>query len=435
MLSLSDQSLIQREVDLPGLGLVLDEAAFAAVLSAQYPDLDLRHIQKTYLRYKPATNCIVSYKMAIGEKTVLGYAKVVAHSGKVEKYRHRPGKVQDFGIGRIVLESERIIFSVLPNDNVLKHLPRLWNSAQRQLKALLPEGFDLAQATLHPLRYKPERRYVAQLRTGDRAQATIKAYTPSDYAQACLNATAFHGTPQIAPLLGQSDEHHFLVFPWIEGISLAEQINHTTWETLAQAGKALALLHQQNPTHLKTLTRSDEAAILLTLAADLTWLCPKQKQRIQTIAIQLSTALFNLPALHIPIHGDFNAEQVLLLPADSANPIALIDFDRAIRSDPATDLGSFIAKLEREECCGRFAGDRREQIASILIAGYRSIAPDLISDQQIQLYRAFALFRLAADPFRYCEPDWLEKMSSILDRIEHHLSQLSSQRFYLSCPV
>ncbi|WNZ25851.1 aminoglycoside phosphotransferase family protein [Leptolyngbya sp. NK1-12] len=213
---------------------------------------------------------------------------------------------------------------------------------------------------------------------------------------------------------------------------MAEQIilPNLTWE-MTQTGSALAQLHQQDPKHLRTLTRSDEATTLLTLAADLTWLCPQQKHRIQTIAVRLATVLLNAPPLRLPIHGDFNAEQVLL----SSEGISVIDFDRAGRGDPATDLGSFIAKLEQAELCGRLSTYQCEQLAATLIAGYRTVAGDSISNDWIQLYVAVGLFRLASEPFRYCEPDWLAKISAILDRIEQRLAQVPSDRLCSSYPA
>ncbi|MFQ4142301.1 aminoglycoside phosphotransferase family protein [Chlorogloeopsis sp. ULAP02] len=439
MLSPADYHLIRRDVDLSGLRLVLDTDALAAVLVAQFPDLNLSQVKRTYIRYKPATSCIVSYELMIAQTTVLAYAKAVTSADKLEKYSQRPGVIQDFGIGRTVLKREGIIFSVLPNDNALKQLPKLFDPQLRQkrLQKLLLDRPDLSQAALKTLRYKPERRYVAQLDAGEQGQAVVKAYTSSNYQQAQVNANAFDSIAplQIVPELGHSNRDRLLAFPWIVGSPLSQLIttSKAKWEKITQTGIALAQLHQQHPKHLNFLSRHDEATNLLLLASDLSWLCPQWKNRIQAIAVQLSTALLNARPINFPIHGDFNAEQVLWSP--NTNDITFLDFDRAVRSDPAADLGSFIAKLMQDELRGVLSAEQREQIAADLIAGYRTAAPELISEDQIQLYTAIGLLRLGADPFRYCEFDWLEKIDTILCRIEQLMNRLPFDRFHSSCPA
>ncbi|MDM9382258.1 aminoglycoside phosphotransferase family protein [Chlorogloeopsis sp. ULAP01] len=439
MLSPADYHLIRRDIDLLGLRLMLDTDAFAEAIVAQFPHVNLSQVKRTYIRYKPATSCIVSYELMIAQKTVLAYAKAVTSAKKLDKYSQRPGIIQDFGIGRTVFRREGIIFSVLPNDNALKRLPNLFDPQFRQewLQKLLSDRPDLSQATLRALRYKPERRYVAQLSVGEQGQAVVKAYTSGNYQQALINANAFESIAplQIVPELGHSSRDQFLVFPWIDGSPLSALIStaKVTWEKITQTGIALAQLHQQHPQHLNSLSRSDEAKNLLILGSDLSWLYPQWKNRIQVIAVQLSTALLNARPINFPIHGDFNAEQVLLSP--NTNDITFIDFDRAVCSDPATDLGSFIAKLIQDELRGVLSAEQREQIAAALIAGYRTAALEPISDDQIQLYTAIGLLRLGSDPFRYCEFDWLEKIDAILCRIEQLMNRLPFDRFHSSCPA
>jgi len=130
--------------------------------------------------------------------------------------------------------------------------------------------------------------------------------------------------------------------------------------------------------------------------------------------VELSTALLNAPITYRPIHGDFNGEQVLFSNSD----ITFMDFDCAVRGDPAMDLGSFIAKLIRDELRGILSAKQCEKLAMALIAGYSTTAPETILDEHIQLYTAAGLFRLVAEPFRHCEFNWLEKIDIILCRIE-----------------
>ncbi|AUC61596.1 hypothetical protein AA637_10780 [Cyanobacterium sp. HL-69] len=421
MLLPADDYLIRRDVDLVGLGLLLDTDALATTLVAQFPHLDLSQVKKTYIRYKPATSCIVSYELTIAQKTVLGYAKAVTSQDKLEKYAQRPGVIQDCGIGRTVFKPEKVIFSLLPNDSYLKRLPKLFDvrSREQTLQQLLLDHDDLSSLTLKTLRYKPERRYVAQLSTQTKPKAIVKAYSHREYPQAKINAHAFKSMAplQILSKLGHSNGDRLLAFPWITGLTLADLITMTpdNTEKFILTGTALGLLHQQDPKNLKPLSRSDEAKNLLLLASDLTWLCPQWKHRIQNIAVELSTALLNAPITYRPIHGDFNGEQVLF---SNSNDITFMDFDCAVRGDPAMDLGSFIAKLIRDELRGILSAKQCEKLAMALIAGYSTTAPETILDEHIQLYTAAGLFRLVAEPFRHCEFNWLEKIDIILCRIE-----------------
>ena len=420
-ISPADKHLICRDFDLKALKILLDTDLFATLLLSHFPDLDLNKIKRTYIRYKAGTSCIVSYELTIAQKTVLAYAKAVTSQDKLQKYSQRLGVVQDCGIGRTVFPQESIIFSVLPNDSALKQLPKLFDveSRQKTLPTLLPDYDDLSSLTLKTLRYKPERRYVAQLLVQGQPQAIVKAYTGEEYPQAEINANAFKSIAplHILPKLGDSKGDRLLTFPWIMGSTLKDLItvNPDNTEKCTQTGIALAQLHRQHPQHLKPLSRQDEAKNLLLLAFDLIWLCPQWKHRIQNIAVELCTRILKELPINCPIHGDFNGEQVLF---SQGNDITFIDFDCAMRGDPAMDLGSFIAKLIQDELRGVLSAQESEKLAMTLVAGYHTTSHKPVLDQRIRLYTAVGLLRLAAEPFRYCEFNWCEKIDTILYRIE-----------------
>jgi thiamine kinase-like enzyme len=422
VLSPADLHLIRREPDLPGLCYLLCADTFADKLKAKVPNIDVSQIRKTYIRYKPATNCLVSYELEIAGTRTSIYAKAVTQDSidKLKKYQARADVPGAFGLGRIVLLPEKIIVSAFPNDNRLRQLPTLIDPTLRQkrLQKNLPDHSELWSASLHSLRYKPERRYVAQLQINGKPQAVIKAYTNYGFRQAKANSKTFQSIAQanILSRIGYSRSDQLLIYPWVSGKSLHDLLTTSSLneDVGIQTGVALAQIHRQNPKRLLVSTRTDEATTLLNVASDLSWLCPQWKHRIQVIAVQLSTALLNLPSPGIPIHGDFNAEQVII----HADGITLIDFDRAVRGDPMADIGSFIAKLHWDELRQMISAEQREQLTAMLINGYRSVAPERIMHEQIQRYTAIGLLRSAADPFRYCDPDWLHKIGLIIQRIE-----------------
>ncbi|PSB67924.1 hypothetical protein C7B61_03615, partial [filamentous cyanobacterium CCP1] len=193
--------LARRDPDLPGLQRLLDVDAFAEIIQAQLSDADLRQVRRTYIRYKPATSCLVSYELDIAGTKTLAYAKAVTARAmdKLEKYRHRPGVPGFFGLQRTVLLPEKIIISGFPNDNRLKQLPKLTDPSawQKRLQKMLPDAPDLWTAELHTLRYKPERRYVGQLNIKGQPKAVVKAYTNDSFRQAKANAKTFQSIASV----------------------------------------------------------------------------------------------------------------------------------------------------------------------------------------------------------------------------------------------
>ena len=117
--------------------------------------------------------------------------------------------------------------------------------------------------------------------------------------------------------------------------------------------------------------------------------------------------------MNFPIHGDFSADQVII----SNGNVALVDLDQAVYSDPAADLGSFVARLEYDKLHRDLSPARVEVLASELFRGYRlQTQRDLPA--RVDLYVAAGLLRLAPHPFRYRESNWPEKTRAILRRAE-----------------
>src|SRR5439155_18275037 len=130
------------------------------------------------------------------------------------------------GQGRIVLKDPAVLVTVFPNDLKLPALQHLTDAAKRKrvLRELLPDWRNLWDAELRGLRYRPERRYVAELRATDGTRALLKAYTRRAYSRGKCNAHAFQSCEhlRVARLLGSSDHHRLLAFEWLPGRLLME---------------------------------------------------------------------------------------------------------------------------------------------------------------------------------------------------------------------
>jgi hypothetical protein len=68
----ADRALVRSEPRLPGLAALFDDAAFTELLATWLPGAGIRCARATYVRYKPGTSCLVSYRVgtAAGKRIV-----------------------------------------------------------------------------------------------------------------------------------------------------------------------------------------------------------------------------------------------------------------------------------------------------------------------------------------------------------------------------
>ena len=147
----------------------------------------------------------------------------------------------------LVLEQCAIVVSAFPNDLKLPGLQHLTDTGERKqlLSELLPDQPNLWQGNLRCLRYRPERRYVAELHAADQTRALLKSYTRKGYARGKRNAAAFQssGPLRIARLLGCLDSRCLLAFEWLPGPLLFDLCleSQTDCPAVITTGAALAL--------------------------------------------------------------------------------------------------------------------------------------------------------------------------------------------------
>ena len=425
MLLPAEADIVRRDPALPGLATLLDPGAFAAALRRALPTAPLEAARISYVKYKPGKNCLVSYRLQVGDETVLAHAKTYRppDRNKLRWAREQSAVPGALGPGRLVLEDCTSVVSVFPNDSEVTSLPCWTDPEQRRglLGELLPDQPDLRECGLQVLVYKPERRCVARLDAGGEARLALKVYTELGYQAARGKAAAFasRGPLRLAPWLGSSDRHATLAFEWRPGRLLSESLedSHTAPGTLAAVGAAVAQLHAQRPQGLPYLTREAEAASLLSEANTLGLLWPPLARRAEDLARRLAARLVQEPPVRRPVHGDFHARQVLF--DDGA--VTLLDLDRAVCGDPLLDLGTFIAHLEREVVRGNLSPGRTGPLREALLDGYGAATRQALPER-VALYTAAELLRLAPRFFRYAEPGWPDRAEAALDRAEAALT-------------
>src|SRR6266700_556537 len=428
MLSSAETDLVRRDPAIPGLAAVLDPDAFVAALQRVAPQADLRTGQIAYVRYKPQTFCRIAYRVDLGGTGLDLDVRACRADDLVQWLEDgEPACVPGpLGPGRIVLKDPAVLVTVFPNDLKLCALQHLADAAKRKqvLRELLPDWPNLWEAELRCWRYRPERRYVAELRAKDGTRALLKAYTRRAYTRGSSNAQAFqsHKTLRVARLLGSSDQHRLLAFEWVPGRLLMELCTASELDAnaVAAAGAALATLHEQNPACLSSWTCEADAADLISLSAEVGFICPQVARRADTLARRLAGQLAAAPAQHCALHGDFSANQVIV----DDETVAIIDLDWACSGDQADDLGNFIAQAERNALRGELCLDRVELLEKALLKGY-ALGTERPLPERVQLYTAVEVFRRMPLPFRGREPEWPQRTEALLDRAEQIFNALA----------
>lgn len=434
MLSTADQQLVRRDPHLPGLRLLLDEKDFSQRMARQLSGWENGQLVGTYLRYKPATNCLAAYRI---QPAPLGSdpAEPLQLYAKAFRSRSDPKFLKEATLAEsedhladdvVILPDEAVIVRLFPADRRLGPLRELTSPGRSQLlQKLLPQHAELWDATPQVISYKPERRCVLCLKGSSGKKATVRCYTPSEFATADSRGFSSTGVLQIPERLGRSRRHRLLAFEWLDGRPLSEQVSHASCETMQKTGEALAEYHLHDVHRLKFRTHDDDVRDLNSIAHTVEQLCPRLRDRCTKLANTLADRLLEMPLKVYPIHGDFYADQVLV----SADKITILDFDEAAFGNPASDLGNFAAHLDRQIVDGRLNVDTVEALIDSFLDGYRQLLH--VSVHDVDIYRAASLFRQATHPFRSRRVDWPGNIESIISRVEALLESYKPARIFI----
>ncbi len=398
----ADAALVAADPGLPGLRLLLDATAFAAAAG-------VAGARPLYLRYKPGESCLAGFRLSCGREisakavTADRWATVDANS------KWAAPRLPDGRLPRR-LDGARILIRDRREDPGLRALSRLDDPerADKHLRRLLDKSGDL---TLTPLRWKPERRFVARIDRAGSAIAVLKVSNETDYPRALAGAAAAQtaGGPR---LMGASAPLRAFAVRWTEGATLCpEASGRVDLDGIAAAGRALAELHR---TPLR-LVRDDHGArtatALAATAETLARLLPDLGGVARALASRIAAALLAAPGATRLIHGDFTADQALW----DGRRAGVIDWDEACDGDPAADFGAFRGRLEAQALDGVVSEADAARAQEALVAGYAGRAePPFPHAAQA----AAALLRLTVEGFRERRRDWPARAAALLERAE-----------------
>ena len=421
MLSPADTNVVERDPAQPGLALLLDADAFLASLRAARPDVDLRSVIPTYLRYKPGTSCTAGFRLDVGSQPVEVCARTHRRGdeGKLMKVARAADVPGALGVGHVRLDDHGVLVVAFPNDDALASLRVLADGPvwEGLLRKMLP-GYAGGPADVRTLAYKPERRYTGQLLSDGRPFATAKFYTPQGYESATRAAKLIgsRGALRLPKRLGRSARWQIVLLEWLAGRQLFDLLTAPGGGTalpplMASVGAALAELSVIESRKLRTRSRSSEIASLMGVAHSVAALWPPLAERAVGLAGRIATELSALPTIRRTIHGDFYAEQVLI----REDQVAFVDLDQAAQGDPAADLGNFVAHVERRVVSGHISAETARAAADGIMRGFEETAREDVA-RRARVNAAAQLLRVAPHAFRSREPDWPDRLAAMLDR-------------------
>ncbi len=420
MLSQADAELVRTDPDIPGLHLLLDPIAFARKIKELWPQLSLKRIEPTLLRYERGQWCIASFRLTTPDSTIRIYAKAHGNgdaSLKLLEAKTRSYAAGDEGMTARILSDFGVIIYAYPNDQLLTSLTHIFteDSQYDLLRSLFPTQPTWWPGTIEPIHYSPERYLVATLKVNQQPQAIIKLVVPEHYLAAKDQAQhpIENGQFERPCLVSHSDEYHALGLTYLPGIQLNKIF--TADKDLAakgveRAGKLLKLFHQQSLAEMSELEIKDRATEMEDIKQQinlLSGLSPLLKSPATQLADILIEQLDRYPEARTVTHGHFIDRHILI----NNQQIALLDLDNTYIGDAHADLGFFIAHIERHVLRGKLTPQQAKHYRQTFLQAYGE-APR----ERVELYTAIALFKMATHPFQYREAEWLHQINTLLKR-------------------
>ena len=215
-----------------------------------------------------------------------------------------------------------------------------------------------------PIRYRPGERHVLryEIASPEPASGHNQRYYAKLYSSAQDAAKAFGIANRVVDWLdanpqglqgvrprAMNPEDGVIFYPHAPGIPLSRQLERSPRWLAAQLqtiGRGLALLHSGPESllaDLKQNTFSKEAKVVKRASEHIQVLLPETHKKIIEIVEKAEEGYAHLPQEDPTFtHADFKSDHLLTTPQG----LTLIDFDTCTLTDPALDLGKFLADLE-----------------------------------------------------------------------------------------
>jgi len=428
--------------DLGDLPRLLDPSALLFLLLQG--GIRLTRVDVDYLRLKPGEVALVGIRAEGSDRdggptACRGYVRTYhdarraeAAAAKWERMRPHPSPL---GPGVTLLPGGRSVLFLFPNDLRLRGLRFI--ADMEKLKRTLADVRDLAaggwrvrgrKSAMEPVRYKPERRFIARLDLGLRNDATgakgrrlaFLRFFADDRGrriEAIADSLAALGGDPIVPTpLGCALAGRIFVEEGIEGPEILGSIRDDS--TLAhEVAERLRRLHGASGLRGPARSASHvlESALLALGALREAGLLDDSRHRRLEASLR---ANLPRPVAPTPVHGDLHLHQIVLGPA---GPV-FVDFERFGLGDPLQDVGNLVAHLRAYAVRDPEAAPALEGFRERFASAYFASGPER-PQRDLAFYTACGLAELALLPFRRLEPAYETKVIEALDLLERTIGE------------
>ena len=279
-----------------------------------------------------------------------------------------------------------------------------------------PDESSARRSEVRFVRYRPGLRHLVRYEPpsgGSIVPVYAKVSPPHDSARAFRVSTALHDwlatgrTPVTCPRpLAFSAADSAVLYPEVAGLPLVERLRRQSQDAMQwvrRAGEAISVLHRAPQSVTEGVALHDfssELDVIEQASAFLHALLPRAGATIRAL-LESARELHPMLPEELPTgtHGDLKVEHLWV----TESGLTVIDFDTCALSDPALDLGTFLADLR--VCYSTHDLPGMEEAQRHFLEGYSSGAPDgrLMRGR---LYEALEIVKLVARRVQLFDEQW-----------------------------
>jgi len=253
-------------------------------------------------------------------------------------------------------------------------------------------GVACSVESVHPDRFVLRAR--VRTRLGEWRSYALKAYADDFGARVWAHARALAACRELTPggvclPIRYLARERLLVFPWVDGRCLTDIGDDKAPELFRRAACLAASLHRLALAPEPPTTPEQLIAQLGARCERLRRRRPEAAPVMEPLVSALTDAVSSLePAEPAPVHGDLWAGQFLW----TGERLVLLDLDAFGYTDPAYDVGHFLAQLERGGLVDPVLAARAHRLRATFLDAYTTSMP-AVSARNVAFYRALTLTR------------------------------------------
>jgi hypothetical protein len=451
--SLENLNMLPVDDKLHSLADILDCRKMQALLSQNLRrhGISIRNCEISYIRYKPNTNCLISYSLDYAdnktgeEPRTSFYAKIFSeedYSNALEKAgSHRWIESTNFP-SYIGLADLQTILYFFPNDSLIDGLRLL--SAPKKIQRVFYQYYEKypedkwrisdSQLHLETLRYKPERRAVIACRTRAKNRETnkwhrlrtiIRIYADQrgekvfDLQNQLYNFFADRELNPIPRPICYLADRNAIFMEQVPGRIIMDLTLEELSGGVRQAASCLAGFHDCKAIAIPEKDVTDYLNDVISTLEMTSFIAPEIKGLAERAYEKLKNyAESDRPDTEGLVHGDFYYSQVLV----DSDRAYIIDFDRTHRGDIISDLGNFCAHLKLQSLYGKLT--ESNELERNFVESYETASGKSIEQARLNFWTAYSLMQLSVGPFRRFEISWKTKTTEILEECLNILNRL-----------